>query len=114
MLDEFKIDRQEILEVLDNQESVLNDRLSDITDVMQEENKKVEQLLEKNNDNLKNEITEEVENNLERKITPISDDLKAEREKQKEVIDQLTYIKELLEKKDENEDKSGFFSNFGR
>jgi len=110
LLDEFKIDRQEILEVLDNQESVLNDRLTDISDVMQEENKKVEQLLEKNNDNLKNEITEEVENNLENKITPISDDLKAEREKQKEVIEQLTHIKDLLEKKDENEDKSSFFS----
>lgn len=114
LLDEFKIDRQEILEVLDKQESVLNDRLKNISDVMDGENKKVEQLLEQNNDNLKNEISEEVENNLEEKITPISDKLKKEREKQKEVIDQLNYIKDLLDKKDENEDKSGFFSNFGR
>lgn len=114
LLDEFKIDRQEILEVLNNQESVLNDRLLDITDVMKQENDKIEQLLEKDNDKLKNEIAAEVKNNLEKKITPISDELKAEREKQKEVIDQLTYIKDILEKKDENEDKAGFFSNFGR
>lgn len=114
LLDEFKIDRQEILEVLNNQESVLNDRLLDITDVIEQENDKIEQLLEKDNDKLKNEIAAEVKNNLEKKITPISDELKAEREKQKEVIDQLTYIKDILEKKDENEDKAGFFSNFGR
>jgi ABC-type transporter Mla subunit MlaD len=110
LLDEFKIDRQEILEVLDNHESVLNDRLTDISDVMQQENKKVEQLLEKNNANLKDEIAGEVENNLEKKITPISEKLKAERERQKELVDQLTYIKDFLENKEENEDKSSFFS----
>ncbi|TDP12513.1 MotA/TolQ/ExbB proton channel family protein [Halanaerobium congolense] len=103
LLDEFKIDRKEILDVLDKQESLLGDKLTDISKAVQEENKKIETILEENNKNLKNDVKKEVENN----ITPISAELKEEREKQKEIIDQLNYIRDKME---ENEDKSSFFS----
>lgn len=110
LLDEFKIDRQEILEELNNQENLLDNKFNDISALVVEENKKVEELLKKNNKSFKKDITEKIENDLDKKITPISDNLKEKRDKQKEVIDQLSYIKNLIEEKEVDEDKSSFFS----
>lgn len=116
LLDEFKIDREEIIQELNQQEEFLDNKLTNITSDINTKNERIEKSIVQSNeelkDNLNRNLAENIGEKLEKELSNLNDNLQEDRERKKEIINKLDYIQEKLDEPDV--EGGGLFSNFRR